>query len=133
MTDVSPVPDDFDVARFRMLTTASGACFGGFFGLVSCATFGWFGRPQWWWLTMLGLFGAGLWYAHRETGFMRSQLLSHAEPTGGSTVGTPPSQATVQPPQLEWYCGYCQTPARRGVSFCTSCGQHLGTHGGYFE
>ncbi len=133
MAGAGPIPEGFDVARFRMLTAASGACFGGFLGLVLCTMFGWFGRPQWWWLAMLGLFGAGLWYSHREAGFMRSQLVPTSAPAGESAEGQPPSSVTAEPPMLERYCGYCQNPVRRGVSFCTSCGQHWGTHGGYFE
>lgn len=132
MADPSPIPADFNVGRFRMLTTVSGACFAGFMGLMLCTMFEWFGRPQWWWLVMLLAFGLGLWFSHREAGAMRSELLSAAMPSG-SSVEAIASTLTEKRPVLQRYCGSCQAPARRGISFCTSCGEYLGEQGGDFE
>lgn len=126
------VPDDFDVGRFRMLTTVSGACFAGFMGLMLCTMFGWFGRPQWWWMVMLGTFGLGLWFSHREAGLMRSELLSNRSPSSASASPID-STVTAERPVLQRYCSSCQAPVRRDIPFCTSCGEHLGEHGGYFE
>ncbi len=132
MADTSPIPTDFNVARFRMLTTVSGACFAGTLGLMLCTAFGWFGRPQWWWMVMLLIFCAVLWFSHREAGAMRSELLSAAIPSS-SSGGAVASTVTAERPVLGRYCSSCRAPVRRGVLFCTSCGEHLGEQGGYFE
>ena len=132
MTGVDQTPSDFDVSRFRFMTAASGACFAGFIGMSLCSMFGWFGRPQWWWVVMLVGFGLGVWFCHREAGIMRSEL--HTE-TAGTTAASDGSATTppALPPSLERYCTACRSPVRRGVAFCTSCGEYLGERGGYFE
>ncbi len=132
MKHTPPIPADFDVGRFRLVTTVSGACFAGFNGLVLCTAFEWFGRPQWWWLVLLLGFGAGLWYCHREATAMRSDLAAARlrDSGDGAVVPTGPP---AQRPVLIRYCSSCQTPIRRGIAFCTSCGEHLGESGGYFE
>lgn len=131
MTHTPPIPADFDVGRFRLMTTVSGACFAGFNGLALCSAFQWFGRPQWWWLVLLLGFGAGLWFCHRESMTMRSDLAAARLRTAEG--GVIPSGPPAERPVLIRYCSSCQTPIRRGIAFCTSCGAHLGETRGYFE
>ena len=131
MADTSSIPADFNVGRFRMLTTVSGACFAGFMGVSVCTMFGWFGRPQWWWLVMSLTFGAGVWYAHSQATQMRSELASAQRPSMSSQADS--TGVPAERPVLLRYCSSCHTPVRRGVVFCTACGQHLGEQGGYFE
>ncbi len=131
MTHTPPIPAGFDAGRFRLMTTVSGACFAGFNGLVVCAVFQWFGRPQWWWLVLLLGFGAGLWYCHREASAMRSDLaVAWLRPSEDDAL---PSGSPAERPVLTRYCSSCQAPIRRGIVHCTSCGEHLGEAGGYFE
>lgn len=77
-------------------------------------------------------FGAGLWYCHREATAMRSDLAAARlrDSGDGAVVPTGPP---AERPVLIRYCSSCQTPIRRGIAFCTSCGEHLGESGGYFE